>query len=46
MDVGPIVAKGLFIIEKSGTETTVRNLTFQQADEFRKAAQRKTAPPG
>ena len=46
MDVGPIVAKGLFIIEKSGTEITVRNLTYQQSDEFRKAAQRKTAPPG
>ena len=37
MDVGPIVAKGFFIIEKSGAEMKVRNLTYREADDFRRA---------
>jgi hypothetical protein len=45
MDVGPIVAKGLFIIQKSGTEMAVRNLTYQEADEFRKASRHRTTSP-
>jgi hypothetical protein len=45
MDVGPIIAKGLFTIEKSGTGIAVRNLTYPEAEEFRKATRRAGAPP-
>ena len=41
MDVGPIVAKGIFMLEKRGAETSVRNLTYQEAEAFRKASRRK-----
>jgi hypothetical protein len=42
MDVGPIASKGIFIIDRSGAEMKVRNLTYQDADDFRKANRHKT----
>ncbi len=37
MDIGPIVASGFFVVEKSGSEIKVKNLTYQEANDFRKA---------
>jgi hypothetical protein len=41
MDVGPIVAKGIFVIEGSGAERKVKNLLYQEANEFREESRRK-----
>ena len=41
MDIGPIVASGYFMVEKSGAELKVKNLNYQEANDFRKANLKK-----
>jgi hypothetical protein len=41
MDVGPIVAKGIFVIEGNGAERKVKNLTYQEATAFREESRHK-----
>jgi hypothetical protein len=36
MDIGPVVASGYFVVEKSGAEVIVKNLTYQEASDLRK----------